>query len=121
MLDPVNLDLGLIDKSWAGLFSARPFDEASQLYKDIYSSDSDSSSSMVHCSSCGHQFDGVTSDLMAVFTAKSPLDKLQMMTSAFRKAMATLSNLKMKPLVQHSSSVEQGKNLHNYKNCIRFY
>lgn len=106
MVDPVNHDLGLSNTSWAKLFSARPFDEATQLYKDIHSSDSVSLA--VHCPSAGHQFDGVTTDLLAVFAAKSPLDQLQMMTSAFRKAMATLSNLKLKPLAQHSS-IEQGE------------
>ena len=106
MIDPVNHDLGLGNRAWAELFSARPFDKATQLYKDIYSSESVPLA--VHCPSAGHQFDGVTVDLLAVFTAKSPLDQLQMMTSAFRKAMATLSNLKLKPLVQHSS-IEQGE------------
>lgn len=114
MIDPVNHDLGLSNKTWAQLFSARTFDEAIQLYKDIHSSDS--FSLQIHSPSTGHPFDGVTTDLLTVFTAKSPLDQLQMMTSAFRKAMATLSNLKLKPLVQHSS-IEQGE-----RSCpCRFY
>ena len=106
MVDPVNHDLGLSNKAWAQLFSARTFDEATQLYKDIHSSDS--VSLVIDSPSTGHLFDGVTTDLLTVFTAKSPLDQLQMMTSAFRKAMAALSNLKLKPLIQHSS-IEQGE------------
>ncbi len=107
MVDPVNHDLGLSNRGWAELFSARSFDEATRLHKEIHSSDS--LSLILHCSSPGHQFDGVTVDLTAVFTAKSPLDQLQMMTSALRKAMATLSTLKLKPLLDHSSSTKQGE------------
>lgn len=105
MLDPVNHDLGLADSAWVKLFSARSFDEATQLYKDIHST----SHHPLHTPSARHQFDGVSTDLMAVFTAKSPLDQLQMMTSAFRKAMATLSNIKLKPLLKQNANIEQGK------------
>lgn len=118
MVDPLNHDLGLADRAWAELFSARSFDEATRLHKEIIHS-SDSLSLALHCSSTGHQFDGVTSDLMAVFTAKSPLEQLQMMTSALRKAMATLSSLKLKPLLERGTSTEQGENatMEIYINC----
>ena len=108
MVHPLNHDLGLADRAWAELFSARSFDEATHLHKEIHSSDS--LPLALHCSSTGHQFDGVSSDLMAVFTAKSPLEQLQMMTSALRKAMATLSSLKLKPLLERGTSTEQGEN-----------
>ncbi len=42
-------------------------------------------------------FSGVTSDLSSLPLAISPLDRLQLLISAFRKAMAGLSKLKLKP------------------------
>ena len=110
MIDPVNLDLGLCNEAWAKLFSARSLEESSLLYKDIHKDSSLTSDSLlvVDCCSTRHHFDGVSTDVIGVFTAKSPLDQLQLLTSAFRKATATLSNLKLKPLLQHSTT-EQGE------------
>ena len=44
-------------------------------------------------------FGAVTSDLYSMTDAKAPLEKLQLLTSAFRKTMAALSDLKLKFLL----------------------
>ena len=52
-------------------------------------------------------FDRVLSDLEGLFTASSPLDQLQFLTSAFRKSVSILSTIKLQPLLQHCP-LEQG-------------
>lgn len=106
-MDPLNRDLGLSNASWGNLFSARSFEEAEQLFKDIQGLSLDSTSVIAHQPNTKH-FEGVIADLVGLFSANSPLDQLQFLTSAFRKAMATLSHLKLRPLLE-THAPDQGE------------
>ena len=107
LIDPQHHDLGLTNESWHHLFSARLFEDAMEMHKDIHCTYTFSSVAQSYRSTTPH-FDGMVADLIGVFTAPSPLEQLQLLTSAFRKTMATLSNLKLQPLLQYQSH-DQGK------------
>jgi len=49
-------------------------------------------------------FGPMTSDLYSVTDTKAPLEKLQLLTSAFRKTMASLSSLKLSSLLEEGQS-----------------
>ena len=107
MIDPINQDLGLRNSSWARLFSVRSFDEAKQLYENLQCSLADSATTVCATSTPQH-FEGVLSDLERLAFATSPLEQLQFLTSAFRKSMATLSQLKLQTLLEHCT-LDQGE------------
>lgn len=50
------------------------------------------------------RFGPMTSDLYCVTDTKAPLEKLQLLTSAFRKTMASLSSLKLSSLLEEGQS-----------------
>lgn len=98
--DPHFLELGIIDESWLHLFPPRSFVTASLLYMQVAGSSEFLSCALKRDSSADTMpymkyFGGVSSDLFSLPLAISPLDKLQILISAFRKAMAGLSQLKV--------------------------
>ena len=107
LIEPHHHDLGLTKDTWVSLFSARPFEEAIELHKSIHCIESFSSVEDSYRSTTP-LFDGMIADLVEVLRAASPLEQLQFLTSAFRKTMATLSTLKLKPLLQCHSH-DKGK------------
>lgn len=118
VLDPQHLELGVVNDSWLHLFPPRPFISASVLYKEV-----SESSSVLMCPALEREsthspyleyFGGVASDLSSLPLTISPLDRVQLLTSAFRKAMTGLSNLKLRPyLSDHSTRSFVGEsNLH---------
>ena len=102
LIDPQNHDLGLTNKAWISFFSARSFKEAMELHKDMHCVETFSSVEDSYRSTTP-LFNGMIADLVRVMTAASPLEQLQLLTSSFRKTMATLSTLKLKPLLQCQS------------------
>ena len=103
MVAPGHLGLGVTCESWLSLFSVRSFSSACQLFLDIQENSWSQATLLValqqHPPSqhlpCMQLFGGVAADLMALVLTLSPLDKLQLMTSAFRKASAALASLKL--------------------------
>lgn len=113
IVDPWHLDLGAVDESWLRLFPPRPFSFASLLYKQATESSnllSDADPFRMDSTQFPYleYFSGFTSDLLSLPLAISPLDKLQILTSAFRKTMTGLSKLKLK-LYQSDNNVNVGK------------
>lgn len=98
VINPQDLDLGIVDKSWLHLFPPRSFSCAAKLYEEV----AESSNLLSHAFRFEstdlpymEYFRGVMSDLFALPLAISPLDRLQLLISAFRKAMAGLSKVKI--------------------------
>lgn len=107
IMDPRHLELGLVDESWLPLFPPRPFTTASLLYQEVIEG-----SALLTCrrfetesvnSPCLEYFGGVASDLSSLSLAISPLDRAQLLTSALRKTMAGVSNLKLRPYLSDHS------------------
>ena len=96
VLDPRHLQLGVVDDSWLCLFPPRTFLSVSLLYKEVTKTSSDlpNLKDEINSSPYMEYFGGVVSDLSSLSLAISPLDRAQLLTSAFRKAMTGLSNLK---------------------------
>lgn len=109
LTNPQHLDLGIAEESWLTLFPPRSFHSVSCLYNEV----AESSHSLV-CpaleSAVGlpflEYFGGVASDLYSLPLAISPLDRVQLLTSAFRKAMTGLSNLKLRPYLMDQNVVQ---------------
>ena len=96
VIDPKHLDLGLVDELWLQWFPPCSFDNASKLYKEIADSDySQCFKNQLPCLPCTQHFSGVIYDLFTLPLAISPLDRLQLLISAFRKAMLGVSRLKL--------------------------
>lgn len=95
VIDPQCLELGVVDESWLHLFPPRSFSSASLLYKQVAENSNlflkESTTDLPYMK----YFSGVSSDLFSLPLAISPLDKLQLLISAFRKAMAGLSQMKV--------------------------
>ena len=100
MLDPASLQLDVPSVDFLAMFPPRPFDLGIKLYREI----ADNLTGSPWQQSCSQEFiynfGGMTSDLQSLPLANSPLEKLQLLTSAFRKCMASLSRLKLKPLLE---------------------
>ena len=98
VIDPHCLELGIVNESWLELFPPRSFLTASLLYKQVTENSNFFSSAVLKESSAGlpymKYFSGVSSDLLSLPLAIAPLDRLQLLVSAFRKGMAGLSRLK---------------------------
>lgn len=112
VVDPQHLDVGIVNESWLHLFPPRHFHSALFLYKEMTESS--------NLLSCGRNWDssdlpyleyfgGVATDLSLLPLAISPLDRVQLLTSAFRKAMTGLSNLKLRPYRSDHMSKSTGK------------
>ena len=100
VLEPHHLNLH-INPSSLYLFPSRPFQDAVALYQQMTDSIPDHTSEEFR-----EYFGGVVSDITFLSSAISPLDRLQLLTSAFRKLMASLSRIKLAPLV--AQSLEEG-------------
>jgi len=101
VLDPRSLNLGVPDEALLNVFKSRSFEEASQLYQELTDEGYlAGTKTLEQDPEFRALFGGVTSDLTSLPLAISPLERLQLLTSAFRKVMATLSELKMRSLLQ---------------------
>lgn len=101
MLDPRTLNLGSPDESILAIFKSRRFEVASQLYQELTDEGYlTGTKTLEQDQEFQALFGGVTSDLSSIPLTISPLERLQLLTSAFRKAMATLSELKLRSLIQ---------------------
>ena len=100
MLDPVSLKLGVAEPAWLQLFPSRSHEDACTLYQELLQEQPTRAKEKM---GAGH-FASVTSDLSSLPLASAPLEKLQLLTSAFRKAMASLSELKLRPVIQANTS-----------------
>ena len=106
ILEPQNLNLGTGNHQWLNIFKTRSFEEASRLYLELTDQQYlEGKLSRVHDTDFRSHFGGVASDLTSLPLAISPLERLQLLTSAFRKAMAALSELKLKPLLEKGEKV----------------
>lgn len=105
VVNPEDLNLGITDESWLCLFPPRPFAEAQRLYQGFTDQQclEEERETGDHDAQFWAHFGGVASDLTSVPLALSPLEKLQLLTSAFRKAMAALSELKTQSLLAEAS------------------
>lgn len=110
IIEPHNLDLGVVEESWLLLFPPRHFIDASSLYQEV-TTNSSSNALKSESSEAPYleYFSGVMSDLQSLPLAISPLDRVQLLISAFRKAMAGLSKLKLEPC--HATAVMMDANL----------
>ena len=101
VIDPRHLELGLVNESWLLLFPLRPFTSASLLYQEVVECPDLLTCHRVETESIHspylEYFGGVASDLSSLALAISPLDRAQLLTSALRKAMTGVSNLKLRP------------------------
>ena len=101
IIEPQNLDLGVVEEAWLLLFPPRHFSDASSLYQEVTMSSKVSSNALKSESKEApylEYFSGAMSDLQSLPLAISPLDRVQLLISAFRKATAGLSKLKLEPL-----------------------
>lgn len=111
IIKPQNLDLGVVEESWLLLFPPRHFLDASSLYQEasLYHEVTCVSSNALKYESSEpylEYFSGVMSDLQSLPLAISPLDRVQLLISAFRKAMTGLSKLKLEQFnSDHSKSM----------------
>ena len=103
VLLPSSLALDLPQTSWLTLFSPRPFEEAVEFYAIPLDVDLYSDPPKLH-STLEPYFSSVVSDLYCMARARAPLEKLQLLTSAFRKTTATLSDL----ILQTTHEFEDG-------------
>jgi len=103
MVAPSHLGLGVTCESWLSLFPVRPYSSACAQFAEVR--DNSWCVPALHAAlqhhlppqdmPCMQLFGGVAADLMALVLTLSPLDKLQLMTSAFRKASTALASLKL--------------------------
>ena len=101
ILDPRGLNLGVPDETLLNVFKRRSFEEASRLYQELTDEGYlAGTKALEQDPEFRALFGGVASDLTSLPLAISPLERLQLLTSAFRKVMATLSELKMRSLLQ---------------------
>ena len=101
MLDPRTLNLGSPDESILAIFKSRSFEVTLQLYQELTDEGYlTGTKTLEEDQEFRALFGGVTSDLSSIPLAISPLERLQLLTSAFRKAMASLSELKLRSLIQ---------------------
>ena len=99
VLPPSTLSLHTPESTWLHLFPPRPFDHATHLYTQPL--DADLTSEPPHLpSDLQDKFGAVVTDLYCMASARAPLQKLQLLTSAFRKTMASLSALKLDSLLK---------------------
>ena len=99
--DPASLDLGVTNVSWLTCFRRRPFEEAVELYQELTDVEYLKGNKIGQQSSeFRAHFGGVTSDLASLPLTISPLERLQLLTSAFRKVMASLSEMKLQPMLE---------------------
>ena len=114
VVDPKHLDLGIVDDSWLILFPPRSFSSAVEVYQQVIEMFSllPLPAHIPKTDLEGYPyleyFSGVISDLWSLPLAISPLDRLQLLTSAFRKAMTGLSRLKMKPYQEFQDGKSPG-------------
>ena len=99
VLPPTDLPLHIPDTSCLQLFPPRSFQHATQLYSqpveaDVYSDPPHLNSELQA------NFGPVVTDLYCMVRARAPLQKLQLLTSAFRKTTAALSTLKLESLLE---------------------
>lgn len=102
LVDPASLELDLPNKEFLAMFLPRSFELATELYKEMMANGFSVADGVpwqhtqLNCSS--HDFRGMTFDLQSLPLVSSPIGKLQLLTSAFRKCMASLSQLKVQSL-----------------------
>ena len=109
MLDPRTLNLGSPDESILTIFKSRSFEVTLQLYQELTDEGYlTGTKTLEQDQEFRALFGGVTSDLSSIPLAISPLERLQLLTSAFRKAMATLSELKLRSLIQQQRVDSEG-------------
>ena len=122
MVNPHHLDLGVADEVWLSLFPPRSYSSARLLYEEVQGkcwSVSSLLSSLQQTSTseelpCMELFGGVATDLASLVLALSPLDKLQLMTSAFRKATTALAVLKQRAALDKTAGTVQSKCGHRW-------
>ncbi len=102
MVNPQQLDLGVASVSWLDLFPCRTYQCTQELYEEIQEGVWSLSTLLAHSQHapskdlpCMDLFGGVVRDLQSLVLALSPLEKLQLLTSAFRKASTALATLKL--------------------------
>lgn len=113
VVDPRTLNLAITEEAWLDFFQPRPFEEAVQLHQELTDKGYlkwNRSVTLPETELWTH-FGGVASDLFSLPPAISPLEKLQLLTSAFRKATVTLSKLKAKPTLQMESDVSRSSSV----------
>ena len=108
LIEPQHLNLHIGQVTSLQLFPPRNFEEAVVLYQHLTEDPGQDDVSCLDRASEEFKdyFGGVISDIASLSLTFSPLDRSQLLTSAFRKLMASLSRMKLAPLV--AQSIEEG-------------
>ena len=97
---PSSLALTIPETSWLSLFPSRSFNDAILLYSLPTPGNPDANYEPPQLEpNLQTKFGPVVTDLYCMAKARAPLQKLQLLTSAFRKTMASLSTLKLESLL----------------------
>ena len=100
VLPPTSLSLHIPETSWLPLFPPRSFKDAASLYTQHTAGTDIISQPPQLTPDLQAKFGPVVTDLYCMARARAPLQKLQLLTSAFRKTMASLSSLKLEALLE---------------------
>ena len=108
VLPPSSLSLTTPETMWLSLFPPRSFGDATLLYTQSLEDPDVTSEPPQLAPGLQAKFGPVVTDLYCMARTRAPLHKLQLLTSAFRKTMASLSALKLQSLLEEGDS------------CVRF-
>ena len=109
VLPPSSLSLTTPETMWLSLFPPRSFGDATLLYTQPLEDPDVISEPPQLAPGLQAKFGPVVTDLYCMARTRAPLHKLQLLTSAFRKTMASLSALKLQSLLEEGDSL-----------CVRF-
>jgi hypothetical protein len=104
VLPPSSLSLTIPETAWLSLFPPRSFSDATLLYSQPLEDPDATSEPPQLAPGLQAKFGPVVTDLYCMAGARAPLQKLQLLTSAFRKTMASLSALKLQSLLEEGST-----------------
>ena len=105
VLPPSSLSLTIPETAWLSLFPPRSFSDATLLYSQPLEDPDATSEPPQLAPGLQAKFGPVVTDLYCMAGARAPLHKLQLLTSAFRKTMASLSALKLQSLLEEGDSL----------------
>ena len=105
VLPPSSLSLTIPETAWLSLFPPRSFSDATLLYSQPLEDPDVTSEPPQLAPGLQAKFGSVVTDLYCMAGARAPLHKLQLLTSAFRKTMASLSALKLQSLLEEGDSL----------------
>ena len=101
ILEPASLSLSHQAEPWIGFFHGRSFEEAEEMFRSLSEEPcdlaADTPTNGTQClegSAFHSRFGGVLSDLQRVPGAGHPMPRLQLLTSAFHKAMTAVAEIK---------------------------